>query len=59
MTSSTVSQAQLRAVRRSQKLLGNGLARLYSAVTAEPVPEDFLLLLEGVERKPESGSGAR
>jgi hypothetical protein len=51
MTHTTIPEAQLRVARRSQKLLGNGLASLYSAVTPEAVPADFLLLLEGADRK--------
>lgn len=51
MTHSNVQEAQQRADRRRQKPLGNSLARLYAAVIAEPVPEDFLLLLEGADRK--------
>jgi hypothetical protein len=52
-----LSEAQQRADRRRQKPLGNSLARLYTAVIAEPVPADFLLLLEGADRKRLSNRG--
>jgi hypothetical protein len=46
MTNTTIAAAERRNDMRSQKTIGRELARLYQHVADEPVPEDFLLLLE-------------
>ena len=51
MISNTASTVQQRADRQRQKPLGNALKRLFADTTAEPVPEEFLLLFAEMDRK--------
>lgn len=51
MIDNPASAAQQRADRQRQRLLGNALKRLYAGTMAEPVPEEFLALLEEVDQK--------
>ena len=58
MTDSTVPAIQHRADRQRQRAIGNSLKRLYAGVTAELIPEDFLLLFEEIDRKRTPSAGA-
>jgi anti-sigma factor NepR-like protein len=51
MTNTALLQLGQRADRRRQWALGRVLSREYAAVTAEPVPEDFMLLLSNLDQK--------
>jgi hypothetical protein len=45
MTERPFLPAELRAQRRFQAMLGQGLSRQYAETAAEPVPEEYLRLL--------------
>ena len=48
------SAEDMRDRRSRQKRIGNQLRRLYDNVATEPVPDDFLKLLEEADKKKQS-----
>ncbi|MDP3739120.1 MAG: NepR family anti-sigma factor [Hyphomonadaceae bacterium] len=51
MTNNALPSAQHRVDWNRQKQLGKALKRLYSDVSAEPVPGDLMLLLAEADRR--------
>jgi hypothetical protein len=42
--------------RAHQKAIGQGLKKFFNAVAAEPIPEEFLVLLQKLDDRKEGGS---
>jgi hypothetical protein len=51
MTSANNAGRESRAKRSRQKIIGDQLKRFYDDVTREPVPDEFLRLLELADKK--------
>jgi hypothetical protein len=43
--------SSVRAIRRRQREMGRGLRRIYGADAADPVPSEFLDLLNQIDQK--------
>lgn len=45
------NREKARAIRARQRVIGRELRRMYDGVAQEPVPDDFLKLLEEIDAK--------